>query len=77
MLILTRRLGQRVIIDLDEAVDPNTPAGVLFADGPMEIVVTQIQGAQIKLGISAHAHLSILRNELLHCPIKKATGGAD
>ena len=77
MLILTRRPGQRFIIDLDEAVDPNTPAGELFADGPVQIVVTQVQGAQVKLGITAHPSLSILRDELFHHPGKKAGGRAD
>ena len=76
MLILTRRPGQMFIIDLDESVDPNTPAGELFADGPVQIVVTQVQGAQVKLGITAHPHLSILRDELFHYPGKKATAGS-
>jgi len=77
MLILTRRVGQRIIIDLDETVDPNTPAGELFAGGPVQIVVTQVQGAQVKLGITAHPHLSILRDELFHHPEKKTSGRAD
>jgi len=77
MLILTRRPGQRVIIDLDETVDPNTRAGELFAGGPVQILVTHVQGTQVKLGITAHPNLSILRDELFHYPVKKATGGAD
>lgn len=68
MLILTRRAGQMFTIDLDETVDPKTPAGELFAQGPVRIVVARIEGRQVKLGITAHQGLLILRDELLNRP---------
>lgn len=52
-------------IDLNKEVDPSTPAGHLFTDGPVQIIVTRVQGNQVKIGITAHPNLSILRQELL------------
>ena len=64
MLVLTRRPGESIKIKPDAALDPNTPVGSLFADGPIEIIVTQVNGQQVKLGIIAHPDLVILRDEL-------------
>jgi len=52
MLILTRRSGESLYIDISESVDPATPVGQLFADGPIEIEILQV-GEQAKLGIDA------------------------
>ncbi len=49
MLILTRKSGQVVIIDLVEGVDPRTPAGELFAQGPIAVMVTGIRPSQTRL----------------------------
>ncbi len=65
MLILTRATGQSIKIDLEEGVDGRTAAGLLFAQGPIEIVVTKVKGRQVKLGIRADARLAIVRDELL------------
>ena len=64
MLVLTRRIGEIIRIQLAENVDPDIPARQLFADGPIELVVTQIHGTQVKLGISADRRFLILRDEL-------------
>jgi len=64
MLILTRKPGQVVRIDLLENLDPQTPVGELFAQGPIRIMVTAIQGGQVKLGLSADPRFLILREEL-------------
>ncbi len=64
MLILTRKPGQAVEIDLMEDLDPRTPVGELFAQGPIEIVVTSIRGEQVKLGFTADPRFRILREEL-------------
>ena len=64
MLVLTRKPGQSIKIKLDEVLPWKTPVGSLFADGPIEIIVTQINGGQVKLGIIAHPDLKILRDEL-------------
>jgi len=64
VLILTRRQGQLVRIEPDPRLDPSTPVGELFLDGPIEVLVTHISGSQVRLGILAHPSLVILRNEL-------------
>ena len=63
MLILTRKSGQVVIIDMMEDLDPQTPIGELFARGPIQIMVTNIYGAQVKLGFTADPRFLILRKE--------------
>jgi sRNA-binding carbon storage regulator CsrA len=64
MLVLTRGVGEIIRIQLAADVDPEIPARELFADGPIEVVVTQVQGAQVRLGIIANRRLLILRDEL-------------
>ena len=64
MLILTRKPGQVVTIDLREDVDLKTPVGELFAQGSIEVMVTAVNGAQVKLGIRADPRFLILREEL-------------
>ena len=63
MLILTRKSGQVVIIDMMEDLDPQTPIGELFARGPIRVMVTDIQSGQIKLGFTADPRFLILREE--------------
>lgn len=64
MLVLTRRLGEIVRIQLLESVDPQTPIGQLFAGGPIKVMVTGIQGTQVRLGIAADSRFLILRDEV-------------
>ncbi|HLQ26861.1 MAG TPA: carbon storage regulator [Acidiferrobacterales bacterium] len=64
MLVLTRGVGEIIRIQLAEGVDPEIPARQLFADGPIEVVVTQVQGTHVKLGIAAGRQFLILREEL-------------
>jgi len=64
MLVLTRRVGEALFIDLSEAVDPSTPVGDLFADGPPEIAVLDVKGSQVKVGFEAPKALHIVREEL-------------
>ncbi len=63
MLILTRKPGQSFKIELGD-IDPRTPIGEVFADGPIEILVTVVKGSRVRLGIQASPGLSILRSEL-------------
>lgn len=67
MLVLTRKPGQVLQINLREGVDPNTPIGELFAQGSIEVMVTAINGDQVKLGIRADQRFLILREELCAC----------
>ena len=63
MLILTRQPGQIVTIQPREDLRLWTPVARLFADGPIEILVTRVQGNQVCLGIQAHPDLLVNRGE--------------
>ncbi len=65
MLILTRRPGESVFIDIAESVDPDMTVAELFADGPIEIVILGVKGNQVRVGTQASDRLTILRDELV------------
>lgn len=65
MLIITRKRGQAIRIEPAPGTDPSTPIGDIFAQGPIEVMVAQIRGSQIRLGIIAPLSFIILRDELL------------
>lgn len=65
MLILTRRAGEIIRIRPDPTLDPAIPIADLFSTGSIDIVVTQIVGKQVKIGIHADSRLIIVRDELL------------
>ncbi len=64
MLILSRKAGQIIRIGPAPGVDPLLPVGMFFDSGPIEIIVTEIRGYEVKLGIDAHPDLLVLRGEL-------------
>ena len=64
MLILSRRLGEIITIDLAAGGDPELRARDLFANGPLAIQVTKIAPCQVKLGLSVDRRLRVLRLEL-------------
>ena len=68
MLILTRKPGQSLTIRPERNLDLSTPIEQLFADGPIRVLVTNVSGVQVQLGVAAHARLTILREELHTCP---------
>ncbi|HLQ25874.1 MAG TPA: carbon storage regulator [Acidiferrobacterales bacterium] len=63
MLILTRKPGQCIHIGPHESLDLTTPVGELFREGPIAVMVTHIEGGQVKLGIQAHRGFLILRDD--------------
>ena len=63
MLILTRQPGQIITIQPREDMNPGTLVARLFVDGPIEILVTRVQGRQVCLGIQAHPDLLVNRGE--------------
>ena len=63
MLILTRHPDQLIAIRPSATLHPATPIGRVFAEGPIEILVTKVWGQQVSLGITAHAGLVIYRGE--------------
>ena len=50
MLILTRHPGQLIAIQPSPTLHPATPIGRVFADGPIEILVTRVWGATGEFG---------------------------
>jgi sRNA-binding carbon storage regulator CsrA len=64
MLILTRKPSQSLSIHPQPTLDPHTPVEQLFEAGPIRVQVLGVQGSQVRLGVVAHAGLSILRAEL-------------
>lgn len=50
MLILTRRPGERIIIET--------------ADGPIEVMPIEVSGTQVKLGVQAPRHVIVHREEI-------------
>jgi sRNA-binding carbon storage regulator CsrA len=51
MLILTRKAGQSVEIDLDG--EPEVAVSEAIATGSIEVHVVQVEGPNVKLGIKA------------------------
>lgn len=64
MLVLTRRSGQSIRLAPDPALDPATPVGEFFRDGPIQIHVGQVGSNRVRIGIEAHPNIVILRDEL-------------
>ncbi|OGI47566.1 MAG: hypothetical protein A2151_04390 [Candidatus Muproteobacteria bacterium RBG_16_65_34] len=64
MLVLTRKLDEGILIDLDPSADPSMPAGELFANGPIEIRVVDIATSRVKLAVGADRRLFVRRDEL-------------
>ena len=51
MLMLTRRSGQSIRLAPDPALDPATPVGEFFRDGPIRVHVGHVDGQP-----GAHRH---------------------
>jgi len=64
MLVLSRRVGEKIVIDLARDTDRDLPAHRLFERGPLEIQITQIHGSQVRIGLVVDGRLRILRSEL-------------
>jgi sRNA-binding carbon storage regulator CsrA len=64
MLILTRYPGDAFIIRPQVNLDPATLVSELFATEPVLVRITAVKGSQVRLGISAHAGLCVVREEL-------------
>lgn len=64
MLIITRKAGQVICLELDSETDPSTPVGDVFADGAIEIIVGLVRGSYVRLGVSAPPTVAIVRKEI-------------
>ena len=63
MLIITRKPGQIIRVELAADTDPATPIGEVLAEGAIEIIVAQVHGAYVKLGVAAPLALAVRRTE--------------
>jgi len=68
MLVLGRKEGEVVRINVANGVSPSLTVGELFNAGPIEITVTRIVGGTVRLGIQADRRFTILRGELSSYP---------
>ena len=64
MLVLTRRIGESILIFPSNEVHPDTPISELFKDGPIQLTLTRVNGNQARLGIVAPNNLTIAREEV-------------
>jgi len=53
MLVLTRRPGESILIDISEDLDPSTPVSALFENGPIEVRVMSQKASTVRIGIDA------------------------
>ena len=63
MFIITRKAGQVIRVELGPDTDPATPIGEVLAEGAIEIIVAQVRGSYVRLGVSAPLALAIRRAE--------------
>ena len=65
MLVLTRRPGESLMLELTVDSVANTALHAFFENGPIRIRVMSVQGAQVKIGIVVPRPVRILRAELV------------
>ena len=64
MLVLSRKIGQGLVIAPSPDIDPNTPVRELFKDGPIAIEFARHRGGKrMKMAICAPKGLTISRRE--------------
>jgi hypothetical protein len=61
MLLITRKRGERVLIDLASGTDPQLLAADLFTGGPLEILVATTARGHTRLAIIAPKPLAVRR----------------
>ncbi len=64
MLVLTRKEGESILIELSNDINPEMTVSKLFENGPIEIQYVKQGDKKIKLGLIAPDELTILRSEL-------------
>jgi sRNA-binding carbon storage regulator CsrA len=64
MLVLTRRVGESVLIFPADTLDPHMTVAQLFESGPIRLTLTRVNGNQARVGIVAPESLTIAREEV-------------
>ncbi len=64
MIFVTRSPSQSVYMSLVPDVDPATPIGALFKDGPIRVRVVTSDGSQVRLGVDLPPLLEMRREAL-------------
>ena len=65
MLIVSRYIGESVILYPDPSLDPGIKVSELFHERQIMITITDIQRNQARIGIDAPEQISIVRLELI------------
>ena len=61
MLLITRKRGERVLIDLAPGADPKLLASDLFSEGPLEILVAATTHGNARLAVTVPKALAVRR----------------
>jgi sRNA-binding carbon storage regulator CsrA len=64
MLMLTRKIGESILIYPSDNLDPSMTVKELFIKGPITVTVCSTSH-QVRIGIDAPSLLRILRDELI------------
>lgn len=64
MLLLSRQEGESIFISPSEDANLSMTLGELFAEGALELAVTEIKGGRVKIGLDAPKELLIMRGEI-------------
>ncbi len=64
MLILTRCRGEAIRLLPHPGLNPATPIGELFKNGPIRIVIVDIGPNRMQIGIEANPGFTVIRDEL-------------
>ena len=63
MLVLARKEGESFLIQPADDINPDMTVQELFSQ-PVEFLITQIKGGQVRVGIKAPRVLVVIRKEL-------------
>lgn len=64
MLVLTRRVGEALLLLPSDDLDPDMTVAELFRDGPVVVRVEEVRRSQAAIGIEAPKEFLVLREEL-------------
>lgn len=65
MHYFNRSPSQSIYISLANDVDPATPIGELFKNGPIRVRVMAVRDRQVRIGVQASELLDIHREEVM------------